>query len=392
MVCLPGCGVLGCVLCRPKLVLLTLLVGSLLLLKLSFDYRNNYLSDYFFYYPSHCRGDAGSAAFELINKLHALGYTGFQLSYSSPSGRTFDCAAGWRRREFPFQSVSLSSRFRYASVSKVFTSMVTMELIQKGVISESDKLVKILGLQGAFLDARIKKITLGDLLRHRAGFARGEYDPMFAADPWCPRNPSRLQALRLNYAPGQKYAYSNLGYCLLGSALAKVAHKSERDLISAWLHFSLASAHSIDMVEQGQYLEGEVKIYPGAGEHIDPIRDINYSSLVSVGGWLGSATDLRGVGEVIYRGYLSGRAVDEKVWRDSDCELGVIYSCHGKVFYSYRENSKKLMFFRDGSLPGVTSFLGAFDDGSTIVFLANSRLLKNRPNERVIKALYEFVN
>lgn len=372
--------------------MLVFLASSLLLLVLSFNWRAIYLSDYISYHPLQCDGEPGAMGLELIGRLQGMGYPGLQLSYSSATGRVFDCAAGWGKRELPSEPVSLSSRFRYASISKIFTAMVALALAKKGVISDNEKLVNVLGLQGPFLDPRMKAVTLGNLLRHRGGFARWERDPMLVADPWCPRDPAGLQHLRLDYSPGQRFAYSNLGYCLLGSALAKATHESERELIEDWLQASLGSVHSIGVVKRGRYLERDVKLYPNAAERLDSLGEVNYASLVSVGGWLGSATDLRVLGESIYQNYIRRTATRQQEWGDAVCELRVLYSCHGKVFYLFRGDRGKLMFFHDGSLPGVTSFLGVFEDGSVLVFLANSRPVKNRPNEDVVKVLYDFAN
>lgn len=391
MDCWGSCAGLGYGLSRRRFLLAVLLASCSWLLVSSLDWRDIYLSDYLPYHPLQCAGAPGAAGLELIERLQSQGYQGFQVSYST-AGLGFDCAVGWGRREFPPEPVSLHSRFRYASVSKVFTAMVAQALVADGTIAEDTKLVEALGLHGKLLDARVGLITLGDLLRHRAGFARWEHDPMLVSDPWCPRAPDGLQYMRLDYPPHQKFAYSNLGYCLLGRALAKVMHEPERELIGGWLRTVPGGARSIDMVRRGGYLEGEVSLYPDAAERIDPLRDVDYASLVSVGGWLGNAADLRDVGKFIYRDYLSRFITGQLGQGDSDCEPKVLYGCHGRVFYLYQGSSGKRMFFHDGSLPGVTSFLGIFQDGSVLVFLANSRSVKERPNREVIKALYKFAN
>lgn len=119
--------------------------------------------------------------------------------------------------------------YRQASVSKLFTWLLVMQLVEQGKL-DLDRDVN------AYLDFRIpdafgRPITLRDLMTHTPGFderLRGVFDP------GRPR-PARL-LLRANipnreYAPGSTMAYSNYGAALGGYIAERVAGKPYEELV-----------------------------------------------------------------------------------------------------------------------------------------------------------------
>ena len=119
--------------------------------------------------------------------------------------------------------------YRQASISKLFTWVLVMQLVEQGKL-DLDRDVN------AYLDFRIpdafgKPITLRDLMTHTPGFderLRGIFDPG-------PPRPARL-LLRANipnreYAPGSTMAYSNYGAALAGYIVERVAGKPYEQLV-----------------------------------------------------------------------------------------------------------------------------------------------------------------
>src|ERR1051325_3843856 len=130
-------------------------------------------------------------------------------------------------------------RFRIASVSKPITAAMILRLIELGLLRLDDHAFEILKIAlPAGADQRLRKITIGQLLHHTAGFDRDKsFDPMFrpiiiakdqkVAPPAKPIDIIHYMTKhKLDFNPGERYAYSNFGYCILGRVIEKVTGKT----------------------------------------------------------------------------------------------------------------------------------------------------------------------
>ncbi|RLT08616.1 MAG: class A beta-lactamase-related serine hydrolase, partial [Planctomycetota bacterium] len=139
---------------------------------------------------------------------------------------------GWANVEAK-NSVQPDSLFRLASISKSITGVAVMRAVEQGRLSLDDKLLPRLGelVPAEIPDARWRDITLRHLLQHTGGWDRDKsFDAMFRAVPFAkelgvdpPAKPEHIIRVMLtkplDFAPGERYAYSNFGYCLLGRVL-----------------------------------------------------------------------------------------------------------------------------------------------------------------------------
>jgi CubicO group peptidase (beta-lactamase class C family) len=146
-------------------------------------------------------------------------------------------------RTVPLQPYHL---LRVASLSKPITALAVMKLIEQGRINLAGKAFGPTGYlrsayyAGAITDKRIYDITVQQLLEHTAGWDRqigcdgyGSCDPVdfpvHAAQTQRAPSPVGDSTLvrfllkkGLNYAPGTRYAYSNMGYLALGKIMEAV--------------------------------------------------------------------------------------------------------------------------------------------------------------------------
>ena len=149
-------------------------------------------------------------------------------------------------RTVPLQPYHL---LRVASISKTVTALAIMKLVEEGKVSLSHK---VFGSEGylnnsaytqEIKDTRLYDVTVQQLLEHSAGWDRsigcdgyGGCDPIdfptHAAEVMHVVNPVGDSTLirymlrqGLNYAPGTRYAYSNIGYLVLGKVLEAVTHQ-----------------------------------------------------------------------------------------------------------------------------------------------------------------------
>jgi CubicO group peptidase (beta-lactamase class C family) len=107
-----------------------------------------------------------------------------------------------------------------ASVSKPFTALAVMMLVQRGALHLDDPVSKYVeGLQNP-----VGSVTIRQLLSHTSGIP--DYGNLNIEHPGITTE-EVLRALRridhLEFSPGERYRYSNSGYVLLGAVVAKVA-------------------------------------------------------------------------------------------------------------------------------------------------------------------------
>ncbi len=120
-----------------------------------------------------------------------------------------------------------STRFLIGSVTKTFTSAAIMQLAEGGRLDLDDPLRKYVP---EYPEKTGTAITLRHLLSHTSGIPEAVPDPRVLGDLMKPVAP--LEILRLvkdkdlNFAPGEKSEYSNMGYVLLGMVIERVTKQS----------------------------------------------------------------------------------------------------------------------------------------------------------------------
>jgi len=188
--------------------------------------------------------------------------------------------------------VTENTIFHTASISKLFTAVATIRLIEQNVISIDDKLVDILP-ELKYDDESVNYITIKNLLNHTSGL------PDISNYHWDNNNQSDNSLkeyvlglnLKLDSDPSSEYQYSNLAYDILGYVIEKVSDSTFDDFLKEnilnksgmynsdfryfKIHDSLkTSPHSKRWVIKNIY---ERKTYPYTREHA-PSSTLNSSS------------------------------------------------------------------------------------------------------------------
>ncbi len=220
----------------------------------------------------------------------------------------------------PVQPASL---FRIASVSKPLTSAAVMQLVENEKLRLDVRVVDHMKLApalapGAKLDPRWPHITVLQCLRHTGGWDRDKsFDPI--GRPWDiakalgtepPVTPAQIVRYMmghpLDFDPGHRYAYSNLGYLVLGRIIEAVTGQK----YEAYVRRHVLAPLGITAPRLGRALlehrsEGEVHYYdpkhrmgpalypPKRGQQV-PIQygAENFEGFEAHGGWIASAVDL----------------------------------------------------------------------------------------------------
>ncbi|GGF05159.1 serine hydrolase [Hymenobacter cavernae] len=226
-------------------------------------------------------------------------------------------------RTTPLQPYHL---LRVASVSKSVTALAIMKLTELGQLNLSHKVFGPAGYlndayyTGAITDERLYNITVQQLLEHTAGWDRtigcdgfGGCDPidfplhvtqaMKASNPVADSVLVRFMLTKgLNYAPGSHYAYSNIGYLILGKLVEVVAHQSYETWVrehilqpSGVLEAHLGRNRQADRQERETEYQSTAKMLScyGTGQKVPrAYGGFNLEAMKAHGGWLFSARDL----------------------------------------------------------------------------------------------------
>ena len=135
--------------------------------------------------------------------------------------------------ENPFESrvATVDTRFRIASVSKMFTAVAIMQLVNEGSIQLNQSFTDQLGVEGPFNDPRVAAVTVRQLLSHMSGFAVSR-SIFFArgVETWRQAANDAFGQV-LQFDPGTAFQYSNTNFCLLGLLLESVTGQTFEDAI-----------------------------------------------------------------------------------------------------------------------------------------------------------------
>ena len=163
------------------------------------------------------------------------------VSLHREQNTVFEGAYGYANRSWKIHN-SLDTRFRIASISKMFTAVALLQLIEEGALALDTRLVDCLDLK----DTRIpKEATIYHMLTMTSGIAdwfdeSGDWEEDWTA--LCRQHPIYLFRSHEDYLPlfvneepaapvGQKHQYNGAGYILLGLCIEKVSGKSYFDYV-----------------------------------------------------------------------------------------------------------------------------------------------------------------
>lgn len=332
------------------------------------------------------------------------------------------------------EQVKPESLFRIASISKPFTAVAILQLVEQGKLSLDTPIYSLLDeyepfvKPGVVVDERNSEITIEHLLQHRGGWDRDvSFDAMFMAVPFArnlgaraPAGPTEvirnMLGLPLDFTPGERYAYSNYGYCLLGRAIEKVTGQSYESYVKEHVLAPCGISYmQLGLSRLEGRREGEVRYYDGRVARSVFADDLNqrvappYGSfhlegMDAHGGWIASAEDLVRFATALEdrdnSPLLRGESIDLMVSRPEGRaghnEDGTpARSAYGLGWQlRFDEQGDLELFQHGGSLPGTSTQLVVRKDGRTFAILFNTR--NGRGNSRmvdgIVKGLHEAID
>ncbi|QDU78121.1 Penicillin-binding protein 4* [Bremerella volcania] len=220
--------------------------------------------------------------------------------------------------------VQPTSLFRIASLTKPITAVAVMKLAEQGKLTLDQPIVPLLNLDflpedaQEWADPRLAEITVRQCLQHTGGF-----DKEVSGDPFAISRPvkvalgvdfplSKEDLLRfaltrkLDFDPGQKSAYANIGYLMLGRLIEQQSDQAYDEYVQQQVLHPLGIRRmQLARTLKEDAAEGEVQYRDSKGRTganvlgLESTQWVPYpygieriENLAPVGGWLASSIDL----------------------------------------------------------------------------------------------------
>jgi D-alanyl-D-alanine carboxypeptidase len=208
------------------------------------------------------------------------------------------------------------SRFRIASLSKILTAIVVMQLVEEGRVGLDEPIGQLVADQLGLgpVPPSAAALTPSMLLSHRSGFDK--YRTLFFSGPRQGDFRSAA-ATGLRQGPGRNtsFVYSNMNYVIAGVLIEALTGQSYEAAVTERLLAPLG----IDTMR----LAGTHDVQPGEIRHVSG-PDRNYMELLGpAGAWVGSAGDMARILDSISSGGLPADA-GSSAWRSLGPEAWMV--------------------------------------------------------------------
>ena len=274
--------------------------------------------------------------------------------------------------------------FQSGSMGKQFTAMAVMTLVEEHKLGLEDPVSK-------YLDAppEWKGITVRHLLTHTSGL--GDYPEDFPMQKDVGEDDELKMAMaqKLQFAPGEKWSYSNLGYLTLGVLIHKVSGRFYGDLLAervfrpqGMTRTRIISESDIvpDRAAGYRLVDGEVKNQEWVAPALNTTADGSlYFSVLDLAKW----------DEALEEGRIVSRASYDLMWSRVKLNDGST-APYGFGWGIGSAANGHPMVEHGGAWQGFTTYIGRYpDDRLTVAVLCNLAGATPRYIAQRVAAMYE---
>jgi CubicO group peptidase (beta-lactamase class C family) len=187
-----------------------------------------------------------------------------------------------------------NTMYEIGSVTKVFTSLLLADMVQKKQVNLDDPISKYLPATVQVPVIKGKPITLQHLATHSVGWPRfpDNYDPKDPDNPFADYTTEQLydyvSRSNFDYAPGTWFSYSNAGYGLLGNILSLIAGKPYETLVKERICALLGMTNTTITFTPAQLKE----LAGGHTEYGAPVKNWDMPAIQGTGALRSNMNDL----------------------------------------------------------------------------------------------------
>lgn len=305
------------------------------------------------------------------------------------------------------QKMTEDMTFRIGSISKQFTAITILQLVEQGKLSLTDTIQKYVK------DYPVKSypITIENLLTHTSGIINYQAiehpDPAKVRDNYTPsQGIDFFKHEPLQFKPGTKFDYSNSNYYLLGYIIEQVTGKSFPNYLkehildpAGLLHTKYIDSHQINQNIANGYSRFEKKRWQDAD-----LQEV--TMMYSAGGLISNADDLLKWHQALNTGILINKSLLKKAYTPYRLADGTI-SEYGYGWY-IRNIDDEPTIEHSGSTDGyqtdeiylpqqdiyIVTLFNGFEPDMDWIVLTNDivRLACGKPIDRNIKINEQLLN
>jgi CubicO group peptidase (beta-lactamase class C family) len=266
-----------------------------------------------------------------------------------------------------------STPFQIASVTKSFTAVATMMLVEEGRIALDAPVGRYL----PDLPAAWRPVTIRQLLGHTAGI------PSISAFERPPCDPGRLQAdyrpgdvlrevacLPLAFAPGERWAYGDTGYYLLGRLIAALTGDDYEAYLRARIFAPLGMTST--RVQRRPPLSGVARGHRWRDGRHEPVPPVDPMVDEANGAILSTVLDLARWDAALDAHRLVSAATRDTMWSPVPVRTGA--APYGLGFGLTPFDGRRRVGHTGGGPGCATAFSKFPDDRLTVILLANGEL------------------
>lgn len=301
----------------------------------------------------------------------------------------FASACGYAHKGFQVPN-HLDTPFDTASITKLFTAVAILQLVERGLLQLDDKITEVVDLSGTSIP---EDVTIRHLLTHTSGIAddadeeAGEnYEDLFIDKPnYAIRNCRDFIPQFAYKTPvfkaGTKVRYNNCAFVLLGLAIEAKTGERYQDYVTTQvfkkggMHHTTFSAKDDEVVAvaEGYYAvcddQGNVKEWRKNIYSFPPIGTAD-------GGAFASVADLDRFMRAILDGTLLSESMVEEIMKpqttiEQTLSWGKIVNGYG-FHFKYSANGDLISLYKEGSNAGVAAMFAYYPKiDATSIVLAN---------------------
>jgi serine-type D-Ala-D-Ala carboxypeptidase/endopeptidase len=283
--------------------------------------------------------------------------------------------------------------FEVGSITKVFTALLLADMIERGEVGLDDPVMKYLptampgGVSLAMHDS--KPITLLDLATYTSGLPNmpDNFAPKDPANPFADYTVAQLYGFLTGFVPrfdpGTHYEYANLGFGLLGHALALRAGRSYEDLVVD----RICTPLGLDSTRITLSASMRGRMAQGHDRALDPVANWDLPTLAGAGALRSTANDLFTFLEAclglrqtpLARAFAHMLTVRRRAWAQMDVAFG---------WFVVSRNDDEIVW-KDGETGGYSSFVG-YSTKSRLgsIVLSNAGILNDDIGFHLINPAY----
>lgn len=292
------------------------------------------------------------------------------------------------------------TKFRIGSITKQFTAMLIMQLVAD---KKLDLHLPIATYLPAYPQENGSKITIHHLLTHTSGTPNSYESPrpkvdkpdMVIPDNYVPRElVNAFSGYPLEFAPGDRFKYSNAGYTLLGYIIEEVTNKSYEQVLQERIFIPL-NMRNTGFEKHRRLLKNRASGYFKNWGELYNANYIDMSSVYAAGALYTSVEDLFLWDQALYTQKLLPKKYMDLIFTphvpdpDYGGDYGYGWSLVNKPLGSSME--KVLTVGHDGVIDGFCALFTRIPTSKTsIILLSNIRRAPlNTMTKGIMGILYE---